>query len=119
MAINEAWRSYAARKRRSCVRRPRRASAACGVANETKVLRQEAPTSIWTKRIVASIPSLCAKRGLGKQQLHDVVDDTVAAEDLNLPVCGSPCSSKSRFEFVGPRPTDGCDVRCPDPRRHW
>ena len=44
---------------------------------------------------------------MGEQQLHDVIDNTIAAEDLHLPARRAPRSSQPRLDFVTPREIDG------------
>src|SRR5208337_4169602 len=93
-----------------------RASAADWQEGQIDIGVAEPAAGIWTKRIGATVPSLRAKRGLGKQQLHDVVDHAIAAKDLKLAVLRSPGSSQARLNLVAPGEVDGGDISNPDSR---
>src|SRR5712692_3341098 len=62
---------------------------------------------VWTKSVDALLEGLRAPRRLGKQELHYIVDDAIAAEELHLAVAGwIPCCAQARRNLVAPSEID-------------
>ena len=114
---HERWRRNATREGGSHVRHTGRTSTARLPEDKTQVARAERAARIGTQRVSASLKSLRPERGLGQQQLHNVVDDAVAAEDFELAIGRTPCCSQTRLNLIGPTKVDGPDGGDPDSGR--
>src|ERR1035438_1378745 len=103
LGVRQRWRGGARTEHSWDIGDASRASAAGRVEGKIEIgLGEPGCRPIRAKRVGAPLESLCAKRGLSQQQLHNVVSDAIAAKDFHLAVGRSPCSSQTGRNLVAP-----------------